>query len=260
MTGTPPAAGDTLLLVAAVPLETNLLRREIPFTTTDQPFTPASAEAFGRRLILVHSGIGKAGAAAAVAATLAVSPAALVLNFGVGGAYPGRGLSVGDLAIAEAEIYGDEGALTPEGFLDLEALGLPLLQCDGHRLFNRLPLAGPLLDSVRPMVEKFATDAGRRCAGGPFVTVSTCSGTSAAATALAHRTGGLCENMEGAAIAQVCALHRLPFIELRGISNLAEDRDLSRWDLPGAAEIAQRAVIALLARWGESKEERCPKS
>ncbi|HKK01975.1 MAG TPA: futalosine hydrolase [Desulfuromonadales bacterium] len=257
MTGASPPAGAPLLLVAAVALETTRLRRAIPFSAPaeQQPFSIASAEAFGRPLTLLHTGVGKANAAAAVAAVLAATPAALVLNFGVAGAYPGRGLDVGDLALAEAEIYGDEGALAPEGFLDLEAMGLPILRRDGQRLFNRLPVDELRLESVRPVAENVAAAAGRRCLSGPFVTVSTCSGTTAAATALARRTGGLCENMEGAAIAQVCALHRLSFIELRGISNLAEDRDLSRWDLTKAAEIAQRAVIALLTAWRPSKEE-----
>jgi futalosine hydrolase len=61
------------------------------------------------------------------------------------------------------------------------------------------------------------------------------------------RTQGLCENMEGAAVAQVCARHGIPFGEVRGISNLVEDRDLSRWNLRAGAEIAQEALFALLA-------------
>jgi futalosine hydrolase len=59
--------------------------------------------------------------------------------------------------------------------------------------------------------------------------------------------------MEGAAVAQVCAHQQVPFLELRGISNLVEDRDLARWDLKTGAETAQRAVQALLAGWHGSK-------
>ena len=42
---------------------------------------------------------------------------------GIGGAYPSSGLNVGDVASAEIEIYGDLGAQSPSGFLDMQALG-----------------------------------------------------------------------------------------------------------------------------------------
>jgi futalosine hydrolase len=85
------------------------------------------------------------------------------------------------------------------------------------------------------------------------VTVSTCSGTARAGFELARRTGGICENMEGAAVAQICARQQLPFLELRGISNLVEDRDPAGWDLKAGAEIAQRALQVLLAGWHGGK-------
>jgi futalosine hydrolase len=52
--------------------------------------------------------------------------------------------------------------------------------------------------------------------------------------------------MEGAAAALVCARQHIPFCELRGISNLVEDRNLAKWDLAAAAQIAQQALITLL--------------
>ena len=55
-------------------------------------------------------------------------------------------------------------------------------------------------------------------------------------------------------MAQMCARFGVPFFEVRGISNLVEDRDLSRWDLPMAATAAQQAVRALLAGWHDRQE------
>jgi futalosine hydrolase len=60
--------------------------------------------------------------------------------------------------------------------------------------------------------------------------------------------------MEGAAVAQMCARFGVPFFEVRGISNLVEDRDLSRWNLSAAATSAQLAVRALLTGWRERQE------
>lgn len=245
-----------IALVAAMPLETELLRRSL---------SPCEVRNCGRRdlflgslcghsVVLLHCGAGKAAAAASVTSLLEMFHPSSLIVFGCAGAYPGSSLAVGDLALATEEIYGDEGSLTPEGFRDLEFLGLPLVERNGLRFFNRFPVDPSLLKKARTFLEQASTETGRTLVTGPFVTVSTCSGTDAAGREMAERTGGICENMEGAAAAQVCALHGVPYLEVRGISNLAENRDLSRWDLKKGAEIAQRALSALLKGWHEGKD------
>jgi futalosine hydrolase len=245
-----------IALVAAVPLETELLRRSL---------SPCEVRSCGRRdlflgplfghsVALLHSGVGKAGAAAAVTSLVEMFHPSALIVFGCAGAYPGSSLAVGDLALATEEIYGDEGSMTPEGFKDLESLGLPLVEKNGLRLFNRFPADPSLVKKARPFLEQASAEAGLTLASGPFVTVSTCSGTDAIGREMEARTGGICENMEGAAAAQVCALHRVPFLEIRGISNLVENRDLRRWDLKKGAEIAQVAISALLRGWREGKD------
>ena len=67
------------------------------------------------------------------------------------------------------------------------------------------------------------------------MTVSTCTGTDAAARAIEARTGGAVENMEGAAVAHVAHLHGIPVGEVRGISNIVTDRDTKAWRLKEAA-------------------------
>jgi len=56
--------------------------------------------------------------------------------------------------------------------------------------------------------------------------------------------------MEGAAAAQVAGLHAIPWLEVRGISNIVEDRDMQKWDIPKAAEAGQKAVLRILEGWG----------
>ena len=63
------------------------------------------------------------------------------------------------------------------------------------------------------------------------------------------RTGAICENMEGAAVALACRQLSVPLLEIRGISNRVEDRDTSRWDLTTAMAAVQEAVISLLEKW-----------
>jgi futalosine hydrolase len=245
-----------ILLIAAVPLETELLRRELAPCEVRRCGGRAlyHGTLAGQTVALQHSGVGKANAAATAALLLERLRPEAVLCFGCAGAYPGSGLKIGDLVLASEELYGDEGALTPTGFLDMRELGFPLAEAPGgERWFNRFPTDPELLGRSHRQIAAQA-QAGRRVAVGPLVTVSTCSGTTTLGEELARRTGGLGENMEGAAVAQLCARFEVPFLEVRGISNLVEDRDLSRWDLGTACSAAQQAVRAVLAGWRERQE------
>ena len=78
---------------------------------------------------------------------------------------------------------------------------------------------------------------------GRCATVSTCSGTLERGAELAERWNVVAESMEGAAVAQVCLRYAVDCLEIRGISNLVEDRDMKNWDMPRAVEAAQRFVL-----------------
>jgi futalosine hydrolase len=176
----------------------------------------------------VCTGVGAVNAAYALTRYLASETVAEVIVCGIGGAYPGSGLAIGDVVCAQSECYGDLGADSSEGFLDMRALGFPVVG-GPPPLYNDLPLR------VFP--------AERRSR---FVTVNTCTGSDAAARAIIARTGGAVENMEGAAIAHVGALAGVPVGEIRGISNHVGNRDKSVWRVKEAAEAAQLALLAWL--------------
>jgi len=179
---------------------------------------------------IIRMGVGPVNAAHAVTLFLARETPGAIVVCGVGGAYPGSGLRVGDVACAETECYGDLGAASPAGFLDMKALGFPVVPAPVP-LYNDLPM------------QVFPSD--RRV---KFVTMTTCTGSDAAARAIESRTGGAVENMEGAAVAHVAHLHGVPVGEVRGISNLVIDRDTSTWRLKEAAALAQEAALAWIAR------------
>ncbi|HEY0151959.1 MAG TPA: futalosine hydrolase [Longimicrobium sp.] len=196
-------------------------------------------------VILFPCGMGKTNAAHGATALLESRPVRGVLGFGVGGAYPGSGLMLGDVALASRAVYGDEGVAAPDGWIDAEGIGIPLVERGGRRWFNSFDADAPRVETARRALEA----AGIPARIGPFVTVSACSGTEARGTELAARFGGLVEGMEGAALAHVATLYDAPFLELRAISNAVEDRDLSRWRLHDAADAAQRAVRVLVRAW-----------
>ncbi len=235
---------ETIVITAATATELSLLTglpgvRELPQRGLRGVYELAVAR---KRLIFAVTGMGKTNAAIATILLIGRFFPALLVNTGCAGAYGLGGLAVGDLALATAEIYGDEGVLTPSGWQPLEFIGIPLLETGGRRFFNEFPLS-PLAaaEAVRS-----AEMMGITLHAGRFVTVSTCSGTTRRGDEVARRFDAICETMEGAAIAHAALLHGVDCLEIRGVSNMVEDRDLSRWDLAGAAEVAQQFLRTFL--------------
>lgn len=205
----------------------------------------------GKSVLLIEGGVGQVNTAAALTLALTRHDPAVILQFGVGGAYVRSGLEVGDLAIATEECYGDTGVLTPDGWMDLEGMGFPMLPVRAgthgrpHRqpLYNRILLDATRTEMIRQHI-KNGLEGETACgiAAGPFITVQQCSGVQSVGDTLAARYSGICENMEGAAAAHIAEANGIPFVEIRGISNRVVDRDLSQWELPLAIRRCQQAV------------------
>lgn len=195
----------------------------------------------GAPVLLVAGGMGKTNAAHALTALLETRVVSAVVGFGIGGAYPGSGLEPGEIALATSAVYGDEGVHAPGGWMSTEGIGIPLWQDGEMRRFNEFPLDADFVAVARSIL----VAAGITVRTGPFVTVSACSGTDALGLEMAARFGGVAEGMEGAALAHVAAIYGTPFLELRAVSNVVEDRDPARWRIRDAAREAQAAVRAL---------------
>jgi len=196
----------------------------------------------GRRTLLAITGIGKVNAASTVTALLEHFAPELLINIGCAGAYGESGLKVGDIALANAEVFGDEGVVTPDGWHSLELIGIPVVSRNGEEYYNRFSLARWAEDKAMYVAETNCLTLHH----GVFVTVSSVSGSAERGAELFKRFGGICENMEGAAVAQVASLYGVDCMEIRGISNMVEDRDLARWDIPLAAEQAQKFILRFI--------------
>jgi len=231
-------------IMVAVPEECSILTKRLKKVTAAN-LLYYKGNVAGRPVIVVISGIGKVNASHAATRLIHDHTPYLVMNIGVGGAYVSAGLAIGDIAVAEKEIYGDEGVLLGDGLHDLTAIGLPLLQKGGKKYFNEFPLDRRLIGKALKSID--ADGASFACRTGPFVTVSACTGTTKRAREIERKFHAVCENMEGAAIAHVCARYGIPLVEMRGISNLVRDRDLSGWNIGLAAENCQRAARKLIS-------------
>lgn len=149
-----------------------------------------------------------------------------VVNFGIGGAYleelDDAGIGLLDICLAESEVLGDYGVCygsRVEPFADRELPGK-----------IEFTLSNELLECARRELSDKKFDF----FSGPFVTVNSASGTAERGRCIKRRFNGICENMEGAAIARCCEMFSLPMLEVRVISNMVEDRPGKPWKLEEA--------------------------
>ncbi len=198
----------------------------------------------GKEVIAAISGVGKVNAAHTITLILEAYPdSELLILYGCGGAYRESGGSIGDVMIATEEIYGDEGVLTGDGWLSMEDIEIPLLKKGGECYFNSFVLEGDLLDRVRLITDEIADP---NIIYGRFLTLSTCSGRCDVGEELHQRFDAVCENMEGAAAAHIARIYGVDMIEVRGVSNLVEDRIFENWNLGSAIKNCSKVVREIL--------------
>jgi futalosine hydrolase len=238
-----------IVITSAVPFETAWISSQVisPRRIPLGKFTGLHGQLCKSTVLIFHLGIGKANAAHGATLLLENFSPTLMLLIGCGGAYRRSGLIPGDLAMASEEIFGDEGVITPQGWRSTRFLKLPLLRKGNQIYYNTFKTDKKVLNKAQKFLKRFNPKIG------PFVTISEVSGTRKRADEMENRFQGICENMEGAAVAQLCILYDTPFLEIRGISNLVRDRNRKEWDLSAAAKVSQQAAMEIITHWQENR-------
>ena len=232
-----------ILIISAVPQEIELLQAALINKIDYAGAIPHLSGSIGNvRLVICAGGIGKINAAIATSAMIERYQPALAINTGCAGAYPGSGLEIGNLALATAEILGDEGAITSAGWLDLREMNLPLAKHGNEAIYNLIPVS----DCYAQKAVDLAAAHGIKLVTGNFVSLSTCSGTSQRGEVLTQRFQAIAESMEGAAVALASLRYGIDCLEIRGISNYVEERNLSAWEITKAVRAAQQFVLRFL--------------
>lgn len=202
---------------------------------TEMEALPLAGETAGRSHELFVAGVGPLETAVRLTRRLceASGGISLVLNFGVAGAYVGSGAGLLDLCLAEREVLGDFGICHAESVepFDGQLASKSVFPLDSRYLVQAAEILG-------------AQELG--CKKGVFVTVNGVSATAGRGAMLRAASNGLCENMEGGAVARVCEEFAIPCLEVRCISNMVEDRNPANWQLAAAVHTCGQAVSLLL--------------
>jgi len=214
-----------IAIAAATSLELDALR-------------PAAMEAHNRtgthQLAFWPTGVGMLHATHALTARIRGQRPDLVVQIGIGGAFDTSRHPVGSVVAILRETQADLGVMEADGWRDVFAMGF----AD--------PSAPPYRDGwlVNPH-DSLLDICGLPHATG--VTVNRVSSDPAWIGALATRLHPDLESMEGAALHFVCLSESVPFLQIRGVSNVVGVRDKSAWRIREALEGARLALEKLFA-------------
>lgn len=202
---------------------------------TEMEALPLVGKMTGQSQALFVSGVGPLETAVRLTRRLfeAKGNISLVLHFGVAGAYVGSGAGLLDLCLAESEVLGDFGICYDESIEPFDGQLAP------RGLFSLSP---EYLDQAGAILGRHSYEYKK----GAFVTVTGATATARRGAMLHAAHDGLCENMEGGAVARVCAEFAVPCLEVRCISNMVEDRNPANWQLAKAVYKCGQAVSLLV--------------
>ena len=162
-----------------------------------------------KNVIVVLCGIGKVNAAVCTQLLIDTYSVDAVINTGVAGAVA-DGVTIGDVVISTEAQQHD---------LDCTAFGDPI---------GTIPRMDTSIFTADDRLIKAAVEAAEKTVNGKTFTGKVLSGDQAigsqeAKNRLKTLFNGSCAEMEGAAIAHVCHLNKVPFVVIRNISDSADE-------------------------------------
>ncbi len=194
----------------------------------------------GHPVLITEGGIGKVNAAMTTSALIAAGATQVIFTGVAGGIHPE--LRVGDIVVSTDCLQHD---------VDVTALGYELGLVPGETLSW---LADETLREVAKeaagQLEDLRVIEGRIVSGDQFVA------SREKVQWLWETFGAACAEMEGAAVAQVCAKHGVPFVVIRSVSDTA-DHDANvdyRTFMPKVARHAKQVVRGMLRRLSAQTE------
>jgi futalosine hydrolase len=215
-----------VLIVSATPMEVAPLvaaMKHIAGTARLSNYSYA-----GHNVDVLTTGVGMVATAAWCASTLNAVAGRydVAINCGACGSFD-ETLPPGTVVHVVTDCLSELGAEDGDAFLSLQELQLPG-EC---QLTNSDPPENRAL-SILPRVRG--------------ITVNTAHGNDASIATARQRFGPQVESMEGAAFMFACQIHRVPFAQVRAVSNVVERRNRERWEMRRAIENLARTGLAIL--------------
>ena len=221
----------TLGIIGAMQVEVDLLLkamdRKYGKTIAGSVFYEGILE--GLPVVVVQCGVGKVNAALCVQILCDCFAVTHVVNTGIAGSLCAD-LDIGDLVISQDAMYHDFDCVHFGYEMGrVPGMDVTAFPADAHLA----QLACAAAEKVNPGHSKM----GRVASGDLFVAAK------AAKEAIIEKTGALCTEMEGAAIAQAAHRNGVPFVILRAISDKADNS--AQMDYPAFEQQAAHRCAAV---------------
>ena len=161
---------------------------------------------YGLQVVVAQCGIGKVNAGICAQIMISEFHATHLINTGVAGSLD-PSLDIGDIVVSVDAVQHDYD-ISDLGFHKGEIPYTGLYACPADRTLRTLAV-----DAASKAAPEIRIVEGRVCSGYQFIA------SDASKITIIRNFGGLCCEMEGAAIAQVCYLNQIPFVVIRAISD-----------------------------------------
>lgn len=180
---------------------------------------------------ILITGIGSMSTAYWVTKSIGQRRPDLMLQAGVAGSFS-EAHPPGSLVMVSEEICGDLGVEEQENFKDVFDMGLPQITAP----YTGRELVNTHLDAWRqhnlPCVKA--------------VTINEITTRAGRIQQLQQKYGAVVESMEGAAFHYVALMEKIPFLQLRAISNRVGERDKANWKMKEAIEKLNDKLIEMV--------------
>ncbi len=177
-------------------------------------------------------GVGLLHSAVGIAEICLLQKPDLIVQVGIAGSFIGD-YSIGSTVLVADEVLGDMGVQENNSWKDLFDLGL---MNDTNDIYQYKKLSNPYIHDYQFL--------GMPNTHG--VTVNQISTDKATINLLRNEYNGDIESMEGAALHYTCLKYKIPFLQMRGISNMVGDRNKDNWNIPLALASVQTNILKLV--------------
>lgn len=202
-----PAARDMIGIIGAMDMEIESLKEamDVATTTVIANMVFHEGKLGNKNVIVVKCGVGKVNAGICAQVLINTFGCTKIINTGVAGSLDNQ-INIGDIVVSLDAVQHD---------FDASAIGFKKGEIP-YSGFQAFPadetMRKQAAEAVREAAPEVSVFEGRVCSGDQFIS------TAEQKEQIIGEFGGMCCEMEGAAVAQVCCLNQVPFVIIRAIS------------------------------------------
>jgi len=182
-------------------------------------------------LDILITGIGSTAAAYSLVKQISIKKPGLIIQAGIGGCFD-RNIPLGSVVIVKQDTIADQSVLENKQLMTMFDMGLVKS--------NQFPFKnGWLINQHNEFISTTKLKPVKA------VTVNHISTNKQIIALYKKKFNAAIESMEGAALHYVCLMEKIPFLQIRSISNYIGERDKKKWKMQDAIDNLNAVLIYL---------------